>query len=67
MIEILNFWLSVSISQMAAYLMFILLSNSTYPVSLFTKCTMLLHIRSTNRKSRSNFLFDHYLTHVVII
>ena len=34
MSEITNFWLSVLISQMAPYLMFILVSKSTHPVSL---------------------------------
>ena len=34
MSEILNFWLFALISQMAPYLMFILVSKSTHPVSL---------------------------------
>ena len=34
MSEISNFWLSVLISQVAPYLMFILVSKSTHPVSL---------------------------------
>ena len=34
MSEISNFWLSVLISQVAPYLMFILVSKSTNPVSL---------------------------------
>ena len=34
MSEISNFWLSVLISQVAPYLMFILGSKSTHPVSL---------------------------------
>ena len=34
MSEILNFWLSISISQMPPYLMFIVVSKSTYPLSL---------------------------------
>ena len=34
MSEISNFWLSVFISQVDPYLMFILVSKSTYPVSL---------------------------------
>ena len=34
MSEILNFWLFALISQMPPYLMFILVSKSTHPVSL---------------------------------
>ena len=34
MSEISNFWFSVLISQVAPYLMFILVSQSTHPVSL---------------------------------
>ena len=34
MLEISNFWLSALISQVAPYLMFILVSKSTHPVSL---------------------------------
>ena len=50
MSEISNFWLSVLISQVAPYLMFTLVSKvytSCQFGAFFTKCTMLLHIRST--------------------
>ena len=50
MSEISNFWLSVLILQVAPYLMFILVSKSTHPVSLVLSsqnAQLLLHIRST--------------------
>ena len=40
MSEISNFWLSVLISQMAPYLLFILVSKSTYPVNLVLSSKM---------------------------
>ena len=40
MSEISNFWLPVLISQVAPYLMFILVSKSTHPVSLVLSSQM---------------------------
>ena len=58
MSEILNFWLFALISQMPPYLMFILVSKSTHPVSLVlssqnAQCFYIsapLFIRETQRK-----------------
>ena len=53
MSEISTFWLSVLISEIPPYLMFILVSKSTHPVSLVLSsqnarlCRNCVHIRPT--------------------
>ena len=67
--ESLNFWLSVLISEIPPYLMFILVSKSTHPVSLVLSsqnarlciCRNCALIRPTN----GDFIYFIYLLRIV--